>query len=300
VTAGWRRNMPLAKINGVGIRYEQSGTDGPPVVLVHGSWGSHHNWDQVAPRLAERFRVVTYDRRGHSESERPSGQGSIHEDVADLAALIEHLDLAPAFVAGNSWGAIITLRLAIARPDLVRAIACHEPPLIALIADDPEVRPIAEEVRKRLAAVFERLGAGDDEGGARLFVETVAMGPGMWDKLPPLLRRTFVENGPTYLDESRDPDQQSIDLDRLRTISVPALISHGDQSPRMFPAIARIVAASIPGSEELLFPGAGHIPHATHPAEYVEALGAFINASSTEPVAKGTPQRGDVGGGTRI
>src|SRR5438105_15556737 len=101
--------MPFATINGVRIRHEDSGTPGPPLLLVHGSWGSHHNWDLVAPRLAESFRVVTYDRRGHSESERPPGQGSIHEDVADLVALIEHLDLAPACVAGSSWGAIITL-----------------------------------------------------------------------------------------------------------------------------------------------------------------------------------------------
>jgi pimeloyl-ACP methyl ester carboxylesterase len=269
--------MPIETLNGVKIRYEDSGTPGPPVVLVHGSWGSHHNWDLVASKLSESFRVVAYDRRGHSESERPPGQGSIHDDVDDLAALIEHLDLSPAFVAGNSWGAIITLRLAIKRPDLVRAIACHEPPLIALIADDPEVGPLAEAVRVRLAAVIERLAAGDDAGGAELFVETVAMGPGMWAKLPPALQRTFVENGPTYLDECRDPDQQSIDLDEVATISSPALISHGDQSPAFFPAIAAIVAAAIPGVEERLFAGAGHVPHTTHANEYVDAITAFFS-----------------------
>jgi len=268
--------MPIEKINGVGVRYEVTGSNDVPLVLVHGSWGSHHNWDLVAPGLSESFRLVSYDRRGHSESERPPGPGSIHEDVADLAALIEHLELAPAFVAGNSWGAIITLRLAITRPELLRAIACHEPPLIALIAGDPEVGPIAEEVRTRLAAVIDKLAAGDDAGGAELFVETVAMGPGMWAKLPPPLRQTFVENGPTYLDECRDPDQQSIDLDQVKTISTPALISRGDQSPPMFSAIVRIIAASIPGAEELLFPGAGHVPHTTHPNEYVGALAAFF------------------------
>ncbi|TMK17635.1 MAG: hypothetical protein E6G68_08490 [Actinobacteria bacterium] len=57
---------------------------------------------------------------------------------------------------------------------------------------------------------------------------------------------------------------------------MPTLISHGDQSPPMFPAIARLVAASIPGAEELLFPGAGHVPHTTHPSAYVEAVTAFI------------------------
>ena len=151
-----------------------------------------------------------------------------------------------------------------------------EPPLIALIADDPEVGPIAEQGRRKLAAVIDKLAAGDDAGGAKLFVETVGMGAGWWDKLPPGLRQTFVENAPTYLDECRDPEQQSIDLEQVRKISTPALITRGDQSPPMFPAIVRIVAAAIPGAEEQLLPGAGHIPHGTHPAEYAAAITAFM------------------------
>jgi pimeloyl-ACP methyl ester carboxylesterase len=268
--------VPLEKINGVRIRYEDTGTPGPPLVLVHGSWGSHHNWDLVTPGFAGHFRVVSYDRRGHSESERPPGQGSVHEDVADLAALIEHLDMAPACVAGNSFGAIITLRLACTRPELLRAFACHEPPLMALITDDPEVGPIAAEVGKKLTAVIDKLAAGDDAGAAELFVETVAIGPGMWGKLPPSLRETFVENGPTYLDECRDPDQLTIDLEQVRAIEKPALVSHGDQSPSWLPPVARIVASSIPGAKSLLFPGAGHVPHTTHPSEYVDAVTAFF------------------------
>jgi pimeloyl-ACP methyl ester carboxylesterase len=91
--------MPTAKVNGIQLFYELSGTGEIPLILVHGSWASHHIWDLVVPRLAESFRVLAYDRRGHSESQRPTGQGSVREDVADLAALIEHLGLAPAWVA---------------------------------------------------------------------------------------------------------------------------------------------------------------------------------------------------------
>src|ERR1041385_6457371 len=83
---------------------------GEPLVLVHGSWGDHHNWDPVVSALAESFRVLAYDRRGHSASERLAGQGSVFEDADDLAALINELGLAPAYVAGNSCGAVITLR----------------------------------------------------------------------------------------------------------------------------------------------------------------------------------------------
>jgi pimeloyl-ACP methyl ester carboxylesterase len=79
--------MPDSSINGVSLYWEVKG-DGEPVVLVHGSWGDHNNWAQVVPALSSSLRVVTYDRRGHSASERPPAQGSIDEDVADLAGLI--------------------------------------------------------------------------------------------------------------------------------------------------------------------------------------------------------------------
>ena len=171
-------DMAVAKVNGVRLFYEVSGAGEVPLVFVHGSWGSHHNWDLVVPELAESFRVLTYDRRGHSESARPPEQGSVREDVADLAALIEHLELGPAWVAGNSFGASITLRLAGERSDLFRGIIAHEPPLFSLLANDPSVAPMLDEVGKRIGAVVERIASGDDAGAARQFVETVALGPG--------------------------------------------------------------------------------------------------------------------------
>jgi pimeloyl-ACP methyl ester carboxylesterase len=100
--------MPRTRVNAVELYYEATG-DGDPLVLVHGSWGDHSNWQSVVPGLASSFRVITYDRRGHSPSERPPGQGLRREDEDDLAALIEVLDVSPAHVAGNSFGASIVL-----------------------------------------------------------------------------------------------------------------------------------------------------------------------------------------------
>ena len=76
----------LFEANGVRLACTDTGGDGPAIVLVHGSWGSHRNWDPVVPGLAEHFRVITYDRRGHSDSGHPPGQGHFSEDAADLAA----------------------------------------------------------------------------------------------------------------------------------------------------------------------------------------------------------------------
>jgi pimeloyl-ACP methyl ester carboxylesterase len=136
--------VPVEKINGVGLFVEDFGS-GEPLVLVHGSWVDHMEWPFVVPLLAPRFRVTVYDRRGHSQSERPVAQGSIHEDVADLAAIIERAG-APAHVAGNSMGGSITLRLAAERPDLLRTVAVHEPPLIDLLQDDLATRSMVEQL----------------------------------------------------------------------------------------------------------------------------------------------------------
>jgi pimeloyl-ACP methyl ester carboxylesterase len=88
------RNSPSAEvraaINPVDLFYEITGS-GEPMVLVHGSWGDHHNWAPVVPLLSKSFRVVTFDRRGHSQSQTGSGQGSFVEVVHEppLIGLLE-------------------------------------------------------------------------------------------------------------------------------------------------------------------------------------------------------------------
>ena len=75
--------MATDTFNDVRLRYELTSDGDVPLVLVHGSWGSHQQWDSVAASSSESFRVLSYDRRGHSESECPTGQGSVHEDVLE-------------------------------------------------------------------------------------------------------------------------------------------------------------------------------------------------------------------------
>ncbi len=83
--------------------------------MVYGSWSDHHNWDSVTAKLAKTFRVLTYDRRGHSQSERQIGQGYAEEDIMDLTELINHFNLSPAHIVGNSYGASIVLKTAAKR-----------------------------------------------------------------------------------------------------------------------------------------------------------------------------------------
>jgi pimeloyl-ACP methyl ester carboxylesterase len=163
----------------------------------------------------------------------------VREDVADLAALIEHLELGPAHIAGNSFGGSIVLRLAGERPDLFRSLIVHEPPLFGLLADDAEGQAVLAEVRRRAEAVVELLKAGNNAEGARLFVETIALGPGAWDQLSTPMQQTFTFNAPTWLDEVQDPEALRLDLTHLAPFTRPALVTRGDKSPPFFPLVWR-------------------------------------------------------------
>ena len=270
--------MPTSAINDVQLYWELNGS-GDPVILVHGSWGDHNNWAQVAPALSTTFHVATYDRRGHSRSERPAGQGSIHEDAADLAAIIEHLFAGPAHVIGNSFGAAIALNLALKRPELIRCLVVHEPPLFDLLQGEPEVQPALAAVQERIAAVVPLLEAGEIEAGARRFVETIAFGPGAWDQLPQTVRDTFVFNALTWLDELREPGWMSLDLERLAAFSAPTLLSFGGESPPFFPAVVQRIARALPHVRKHVFQQAGHVPHMSHPTEYVQTVNEFVQSA---------------------
>ena len=266
--------MPLATVNSVALYYEITGR-GDPLVLVHGSWGDHHNWDTVVPLLSTSFQVMTFDRRGHSQSRTGSGQGSFAEDADDLAGLIEQLGLGPAHVVGNSGGAAIALRLAAQRPDVCRSLVVHEPPLIGLTAGRPEYEAMVDGFYARVGAVVELLRAGQMEAAAERFVETVAFGPGAWRTLPRPIRDTFVRNAPTFLDEINDPDGLTLDLSSLAAFDRPSLVTSGTESPPFFTPIAAAVAEAMPSTTVYTFVGAGHVPHLSHPALYVETVGQF-------------------------
>jgi pimeloyl-ACP methyl ester carboxylesterase len=270
--------MAIESINGVKIFIEEFGS-GEPLVLVHGSWVDHMEWPFVVPGLASRFRVVVYDRRGHGQSERLPTQGSIREDVADLAAIIERAG-APAHVLGSSMGASVSLRLAAERPGLFRTLNVHEPPLFDLLRDDSQTRLMALELDAGIFPVVNALVAGNTEEGARLFVE-MFLGPGVWDAfLPDDAKRTLINNAPTFLDEVRDPEALAIDTNALARFSRPTLLTGGSESSPFFAPVLDKLAAVLPTAARKTFAGAGHMPHFTHPQEYVAAITEFISGAS--------------------
>ncbi|MEU8374527.1 alpha/beta hydrolase [Micromonospora sp. NPDC048894] len=119
--------MSYADVNGLRLWYEEHG-DGPPLVLLHGGYGSTETFAPILPALAERRRVIAVDLQGHGRTadvDRPLRYESMAYDVA---ALLRHLDLPGAEVLGYSLGGGVALRTAIQHPELVRRLVLISTP----------------------------------------------------------------------------------------------------------------------------------------------------------------------------
>jgi pimeloyl-ACP methyl ester carboxylesterase len=278
--------MPRQHVNGVELYYELNGA-GDALVLVHGSFTDHDSWQFVAPVLAESHQVLSYDRRGHSRSERPTAGGSRRADEDDLAALIEQLQLGAVHLVGSSYGSSIALSLAARRPDLVRSVAAHEPPLLGATEGDTALEHMADTTLATLHDVAADIRRGNAEGATARFIEEVALGPGMWPTLPVESRRTLVANAPTFVDMLGDPAWASMPA----PTNVPVLLTDGDHSPPWFGAITDALSRTLYASaSRRTIRGAGHAPHLTHPAELAAVIRAFAETTSAAvTTATGAP-----------
>jgi pimeloyl-ACP methyl ester carboxylesterase len=267
--------MPQLTVNDVRLHYDERGEAGFPLVLVHGLWSSHESWTAVVPHFARSFRVVNYDRRGFGQSERPTAPVTLQADISDLAALIDALDLAPAWIVGSSEGGAIGLRLAGARPELVAGVCAHEPGFFSLLADDPAYATVLEGFRQRVSALTAKVEAGAHAEAAEQFVDGV-LGPDSWAQLTSDAQQTFISSAPTFAVAMQDPERNLFDPDWVRDFARPALLTTGEQSsPLLSETLARLGVA-IPGAQVVTIPKVGHGPQRTHPEAYVDLIASFI------------------------
>ncbi|MDR1516116.1 MAG: alpha/beta hydrolase, partial [Synergistaceae bacterium] len=115
----------VALETGIKIAYVELGNaNGPPVVLIHGVTDSYISFSQVAPRIASAgFRVIVPELRGHGHSDKPQqGTYTVDDHVADINALLNHLQIKDAHITGHSLGSFVTQGLAALHPDKVSSI----------------------------------------------------------------------------------------------------------------------------------------------------------------------------------
>ncbi len=191
--------MPYATANGVRLYYEERGS-GTPILGLHGAGSSALFWEEAAEKLSELGRVIIYDRRGCTRSERPEPYEitSVREHADDARALLRELDAEPAILIGRSYGGTVALDLALRHPESVLALALLEAGPMGL---SPEYDAWFTSLRDQL----EELAAQDriDAVGEAVLREVL----GAWEELPAAYREVFTANSPALLAEIRGEER---------------------------------------------------------------------------------------------
>lgn len=245
--------MPTLPTNGVERNHEEHGS-GAPIVCIHGAGSTALAWAHAIQKLSRLGRVIAYDRRGCSRSERPEPheRTSVAEHADDAAAMIDALGAAPAVVIGRSYGATVATDLALRHPDRVRA-------LVLLEGDAP--RDMAPAVAEWADAPTERLV----EVGARSGVDAVAealitavAGEDAWPVLPAEVRRLLEGNRQASAPEVQGEWWLDADASALATIDQPVLLVAAADSPPALRQPVEPLEGARPNARTALVAG-GHL-----------------------------------------
>jgi esterase len=244
--------MPHASVNGVRLYYEERGS-GTPILGIHGAGSSAVLWEDAAERLSQLGRVITYDRRGSSRSERPDPYEitSVREHADDALALLRALDAEPAILIGRSYGGTIALDVAIRHPDSVLGLALLE----------AGSKGLSREYDEWFSSLGEALEATVSAHGADAVGQTVVREVfGAWEELPSTFRDVFTANGRALLAEVRG--DEITDYGRASELRVPALVLTAEASPEPLRLGSEAVGRAIPHARSVLVAG----DHAIDPA----------------------------------
>jgi pimeloyl-ACP methyl ester carboxylesterase len=251
---------------GVSLCVEQAGS-GQALVLVHGAWSARNTWDPVFQKLATRFHVIRYDRRGYGESQRPGVGPSEH--VMDLLALIRTLRLERVILVGNSLGALIAIRMALRASELVSIVVAHEPPMLGLLEHGS---PLEGRVYEALARALNAASSGNHRLAAQLYVEGMASAPGTWEYLPEDMKQGFVENAPGFLDDASALDESELPARELARLGQRLVVTRGDRTSSYLKFIVERLYSALPELRRHVFVAGGHVPHQSCPEDFVAKI----------------------------
>ena len=244
--------------------------DGPPVLLIHGVGSTGELWASDIEPLTDRFRVVTYNRRGYPGSGESPGDWAAHG--SDAAALIEALELAPAAVVGYSGGAIAALWVALNRPELVER----------LVLVDPVVHA-TKTITPRFAAVFARYQLVRRLRGPRAavgiwFGYATARSDGsgsVWadPAVPDERRRLLLDAaGGVAADFGSGVGEKEVPAEQLAGIDKPVTIIGASLSVPFIHRSVQRLTGLMPQARFVSVEGAGHILAYDRPQEFRTAL----------------------------
>jgi pimeloyl-ACP methyl ester carboxylesterase len=262
--------MPTMLVRDTTIYYDEAGA-GRALLFVHGMCGNADVWGGQVQRLGDRFRCVTYDRRGHTRSGAGSEPESVPTHAADAAALIEGLRLVRPIVVGSSGGARIALELARTRPELLAGAVFSEPPIFS----------VSDAGRALLADIVATVRPAAEAGGPRAAVDAFfpLLCPGLWSQLSDEEKGPYRANGAMMLAEFAGPPYMP-HLDDIASIRVPSLVISGTRSHPALRTIAATIARALPDAQFVDIEGAGHVTYAERPDAFARAVASFAASGS--------------------
>ena len=237
--------------------------DAPAVLMLHSLGTEARVWQEQAAALADRFRVIRPDLRGHGLSGVTPGPGSIAQFADDMRALLDALGIARAHVAGLSIGGMVAQALAVQAPGRVASL---------LLCDTAPAIPPPAFWRERAAIVRANGMAAIAEAVVARWVTPDALATADTDGLRAMLLRTPPE-GYAAAAEAIAAADLTASTARLR---LPALVLVGAQDLATPPAVARALAAAIPGAVFTEIAGAAHIPTYEQADAVTAALRRFL------------------------
>ncbi len=247
------------------VSYSVAGAADAPVVVLSNSLGATRGmWDPQVPALAERYRVVTYDTRGHGESPAPPGPYTLDDLTDDLVAVLDEVGAERAHVVGLSLGGMTGMRLAARQPERVDRL------VLMCTSANPDAEPFLE----RAATVR--------AGGTAPIAETVA---GRW--LTPAYAAEHPELVARLAGMIAGADDEGyaccaevvahVDLrDDLGRITAPTLVVAGADDLALPPAHQQALAEGIAGAELLTVSPAAHLANLERTLEITGALLAHL------------------------
>ncbi len=249
--------MPTLNRDGVNLHYEVHGS-GPVILLSHGYSSTTEMWRGQIEPLSKTHTLVTWDMRGHGQSDYPEDAAAYSEaaTVADMAAILDAVGADKAVIGGLSLGGYMSLAFNRAHPERVTALL--------IIDTGPGYRN--DEAREgwnanalKTAERWERDGLGRLASGS---AETRTSKHRNAEGLAKAARGMLTQ---------RDAGV----INSLPTIAVPALVLVGaDDTP--FLNAADYMAAKIPGAKKVVIAGAGHAANIDQPGAFNEAVVGFL------------------------
>lgn len=275
----WRERWRLGRrteTSGGKVAYEVFG-EGPPLILVHGTPSRSYLWRNVAPALAEKFRVYVYDLLGFGESERREGQDvSIAAQGRALAELVEAWGLEEPAVAGHDIGGGIALRA-----HLVEGVSFDRIALLDAVALTPWGTPALRHVKEYLNAyrtmplkVFESYVASRLREATNRSIEEEAFESYLSQWRGSEGRTAYLRKDAAL--EERDTEELEA---LLSSIGAPILVVWGEEDAWLDPSQATTLTEKIPNAELKLVASAGHFVMEDAPEEVAEILASFFAAS---------------------